>query len=125
MRPISEFTTQRSKLLLENFRRSLAEQSVISAEKAFKDAVESPAPRFWVGEARAARIISMMRKGEDPTEGMIPEKREMYREIYRRFLLLQQQHPDWPIGDLVFTVVNSPAPRSYLSPIRARQIIKK
>lgn len=119
----SEFSSQRSRLLLENFRKSIARQSVISAAKAFQEAVDSPAPRFWVGEVRAARIIGRMKKGEDPTVDMTPEKREMYREIFRRYEILQAEHPDWPVGDVVFTVVNSEAPRSYLSPIRAQQLI--
>ena len=119
----SEFTSQRSNLLLENFRKSIALQSKISAIKAFHEAVNAPAPRFWVGEARASRIISMMKKGEDPTGGMNPEKREMYQEIFRRFKALSALHPDWPVGDLVFTVINNPAPRSYMSWHRARHII--
>lgn len=123
MNPKSEFSSQRSRLLLENFRKSIARQSQISAIKAFSDAVEAPAPRFWVGEARAARIIAMMKKGMDPTQGMTPEKREMYREIFRRYEILQAKHPECSVGDLVFTVVNSEAPRSYLSPVRARQLI--
>ena len=120
---ISEFTSQRSELLLRNFRKSLAEQSVISARRAFRDAVDAPAPRFWVGEARAARIISRMCKGEDPTVDMLPEKAEMYREIFRRVSALRLEEPEASLGDLVFRVVNSEAPRSYLSISRAKNII--
>lgn len=121
----SEFSSQRSKLLLENFRKSIAVQSIISAKRAFRDAAEAPAPRFWVGEARAARIISRMKKGDDPTVDMLDEKKEMYREIYRRFLELEKEHPDWPVGDLVFTVINNPAPKSYMAWRTAKQIINK
>ena len=121
----AEFSDERSLLLLQNFRESIARASVISVKKIFKEVADAPAPRFWVGEARAARIIGMMRKGIDPTEGMIPEKKEMYRELYRKVRMLEKEHPEMNVGDLVFTAVNSPAPRSYISWQRARQIVDK
>ena len=119
----SEFSSHRSEMLLLNFRRSIAAQSRISAKKAFQEAADAPAPRFWVSEARAARIISRMRQGDDPTVDMTTEKREMYRELYRRFLILEKQNPQMPVGDIVFTIVNDTAPKSYISPERARQLI--
>ena len=121
---VSEFTDQRSRLLLKNFRESLARQSKISARKAFQDAVESPAPRFWVSEARAARVISMMMAGDDPTPSMSQEKARMYREIFRRVSILRERWPEASVGDLVFRVVNQCAPSSYISVVRARQIIR-
>lgn len=120
---IPEFADQRSGLLLQNFRESIARQSRISAERAFKEAVEAPAPRFWVSEARATRVIALMLKGEDPTEGMYPEKREMYMEIFRRVRKLKGEEPSRPLGDIVFEIVNSPAPRHYMSWLRAKTLI--
>ena len=119
-----EFDNQRSLLLLRNFRESIAAQSRICAAKTFHEIVNLPAPRFWVSEARAARICSLMRKGHDVTVSMTPEKRDMYREIYRRVEALRAEHPEMSVGDLVFTVVNSEAPRYYLSPKRAEQLIQ-
>ena len=120
---ISEFTTERSQSLLRNFRESIARQSVISAKRAFQDAADAPAPRFWVSEARAAVVISMMLRGEDPTPSMLPEKARMYREIYRRVAELRETEPDTPVGDLVFRVVNSPAPSSYMGWNHAKRLI--
>ena len=120
-----EFADQRSESLIRNFRESIARQSQISAMRAFEDAANAPAPRFWVSESRAARIISMMLKGEDPTEGMYSEKREMYLEIYRRVLKMQAEEPDMPLGDIVFTVVNSRAPRFFMSWLRAKHLINE
>lgn len=122
---IAEFASERSELLLKNFRESLATQSVISAKKAFSDAADLPAPRFWVSEARAMRVISAMFRGEDPCEGMFPEKREMYQEIFRRVVQIKEVAPGKPLGDIVFEVVNNPAPKSYLSWHRAKQILHK
>ena len=118
-----EFADQRSESLIRNFRESIARQSQISAMRAFEDAANAPAPRFWVSESRAARIVSMMLKGEDPTEGMHVEKRKMYVEICRRVKEEMAKLPSRPLGDIVFDVVNSPAPSSYMTISNARHII--
>ena len=120
---IPEFASQRSSLLIKNFRESIARQSVISAKKAFQEAADAPAPRFWVSEARATRIISLMMRGVDLTEGMIPEKRKMYLEIFSRVKRLREKLPQAPLGDLVFEVVNNPAPSSFISPVSVARIV--
>ena len=120
---ISEFSSQRSELLLKNFRESLARQSVIDRMKAFHEASEAPAPRFWVSDTRAAIIISRMMKGDDVLSGMQPGKRKMYLEIYKRVKELRAERPKAPLGDLVFEVVNSPAPCSYLAANTVRNIL--
>ncbi|MCH5242965.1 MAG: hypothetical protein J1F67_11220, partial [Muribaculaceae bacterium] len=105
---ICEFASHRSECLLKNFRESLARQSQISKIKAFQDAAEAPAPRFWVSEARATRIISLMMKnertGSEILEGMHSEKRKMYEEIYRRTVAMKEEHPEMALGDIVFEV---------------------
>ena len=118
-----EFSSERSELLLKNFRESLARQSKISAAKAFHDAAMAPAPRFWVSEARATRIISMMLKGDITLAGMHTKKREMYMEIYRRVKTELEKDPHKPLGDIVFEVVNSPAPETYMTPDSVAKII--
>ncbi len=122
---VSEFSDQRNRTLLQNFRKALAEQSRASMTKAFKLAADAPAPRFWVSDTRAAVVIAKMIAGENPTESMNPEKKEMYEELFRRFLELRKVRPDESIGSLVFEVVNQAAPRSYISPKRAQSIIYK
>lgn len=122
---ICEFRDQRSRLLLENFRMSIARQSHISFLKAFKEAAEAPAPRFWVSEARATRIIAMMLKGSDPLDGMRSAKRQMYLEIFRRVKEMMAERPGQPLGDIVFEVVNSEAPESYIDWQWAQRLILK
>lgn len=124
-RSVSEFKDQRSKLLLANFRKSLAEQSYISARRAFQDAVDAPAPRFWIGEVRATRVIKEMLDGKNPTEDMSADRKRMYDEILKRVIEMRLLHPEMTLGDIVFTVVNSPAPSSYLSWHRAKSLIKE
>jgi len=120
---VSDFTSERNRHLVENFRKAIAAQSEISLEKAFHTASEAPAPRFWVSETRAAIVIGKMLAGDDPTVGMSVEKREMYRELFARFLALREVNPDAPVCELAFEVVNQPAPRTYMSCSRARTII--
>lgn len=120
---ISEFSDQRSRMLLQNFRESIATQSKISFKRAFKEAAEAPAPRFWVSEARAVRVISMMLKGDDALSGMRPEKRAMYEEIFRRVQEKKKQNPGAVLGDIVFEIVNSEAPRSYIDWQWAQRLI--
>ena len=122
---VSEFCKERSEVLLRNFRESIARQSQISVVRAFKDAVEAPAPRFWVSEARATAVIRKMLAGEDPTLTMYEEKARMYREIYDRVKILREIEPESTLGDLVFRVVNEEAPASYMSIERAKKIINK
>lgn len=119
-----EFSSERSELLLRNFRESLARQSKISAQRAFEDSVNMPAPRFWVSEARAMRVVTMMMKGYEVLDGMHTEKRKMYMEIFRRVKETKEKEPEKPLGDIVFEVVNSPAPRSYITWQFARLLVK-
>ena len=120
-----EFASERSELLLRNFRESLARQSRISARKAFQEAVDAPAPRFWVSEARAMRVITCLMKGESEIlDGMHPKKREMYGEIFRRVKRMKAENPVVPLGDIVFEVVNNTAPESYLSADYVSRIIR-
>lgn len=122
---ISEFSEQRRAFLRQAFREAIARQSVIDANKAFKTAINIPAPRFWVSEVRAAVVVGKLLAGHDPLATMFPEKAEMFREIYRRFTLLRESRPDASIAELMVEIVNSPAPRSYISVSRAQNITRK
>ena len=118
-----EFGRERNEFLLRSFRESIAAQSKISLDNAFRQAAEKPAPRFWVSEVRASNVIGKMLAGDDPTVDMVPEKREMYREMFARFMVLRKENPDASIAQLCFQVVNDEAPRSYMSWHRARVLI--
>lgn len=118
-----EFGRERNEFLLRSFRESIAAQSKISLDNAFRQATEKPAPRFWVSEVRASNVIGKMLSGDDPTADMVPEKREMYREMFARFMVLREENPGASIAQLCFQVVNDKAPRSYMSWHRARVLI--
>ena len=120
----SEFNSQRREHLLRGYRESIARQSKISAERAFRDAADAPSPRFWVSEDRAAEVVSKIISNPSVITNMYKEKAEMYLEIYRRVLKLRKVYPDAPLSSLIFRVVNSTAPKSYLTWQRARTIIR-
>lgn len=120
---VCDFDSDRRRFILKCFRSAIAAQSVTDRNKAFHIASSAPAPRFWVSEARAAAVIGKMLAGDDPTPSMNPEKGEMYREIFARFLEAREYRPDDSIADILFDVVNTEAPRSYLSWQRTRSLV--
>ena len=129
---VSDFTSERNAMLVEHFKKQIAKQSKVDLEKAFKGAAEQPAPRFWVSEHRAAVVIAALLKAEKENDhseverifgDMFEEKREMYREIFRRVKALKEERPDAPVCELVEEVVNQPAPHNYMSWHRAKIVI--
>jgi len=122
---ILEFTDQRNKELMSAFRQALAEQDFIDIATVSEIVVNRPCSRFWVSEERALVVISALLKGKPVLDTMRETKREMFTEIFNRFLVLRASEPDTPTFDLVMRVVNSPAPKFYMRPRCAMEIIYK
>lgn len=120
-----DFTSQRNEELMRAFRVAIAERPFVDITEISEIVVNTPCSRFWVSEFRAAIVISDMFKGRPVLETMRPLKREMFTEIYKRACALKEEHPDWPICDLAFAAVNSPAPKFYLLPRSAIEYIYK
>lgn len=112
---ILDFTRERNADLMRAFRACLHEADTIVMPRIFELVAESPASRFWVSEERAAIVISAMAAGK-PLLRMRSNKREMFEEIYRRFLIERKKHPKKSIYELVTDIVNQPAPKFYLTP---------
>lgn len=108
------FTCERNAALLSAYRRHVGAASFIRLNEIGQKIVDSPSPRFWVSEERAAAVVSAIMRGKPVLETMRPSKREMFEEIYRRVVALKARHPDWTLCRLVFEVVNSPAPKFYM-----------
>ncbi len=110
-----DFTQQRNADLMRVYRRCLADAAYIVMPELFQRVADSPASRFWVSEERAAIVVSAMLAGRSPkfppTRAL---KREMFEEIYRRFLIEREAEPDKSVYELVSRVVNQPAPKFYL-----------
>lgn len=96
-------------------------RDVIVLAEVFRSLVEMPSRRFWVSEERAAIVVSGMMRGV-AIGNMRPQKREMFREIFRRTQALLEECPDLALSEAVARVVRQPAPKFYLTPQSARII---
>ncbi|MDE6277346.1 MAG: hypothetical protein K2M06_04480 [Muribaculaceae bacterium] len=119
---IMEFTRQRNDDLMRAFREQLDAASFILMPEIFEKVALSPAKRFWVSEERAAVEVSRMLAGR-PFPRMRPAKREMFNEIFRRFIALRELNPHMNLFELVSLVVNQPAPKFYLTPRTVSELI--
>lgn len=108
------FTRERNAALLKAYREHIDAVEYIRLSEIGKMIVNSPSPRFWVSEERAAAVVSAIMRGKPVLESMRPSKREMFEEIHRRVIALKKRHPDWNLSQLVCKVVNSSAPKFYM-----------
>jgi len=110
---------------LNAFRQQIDATRFVRLRDIGKRIVNSPSPRFWVSEERAAAVVSAIMRGKPVLKTMRPTKREMFEEIHRRVVALKKEHPDWHLSRLVFEVVNSPAPKFYMEPSSALERLFK
>lgn len=121
----SDFTHKRNHELMRAFRQVLAKKHYFNIKKDFEQVVNMPCSRFWVSEERATAVISAILRGQPILDTMRPTKREMFLEIYSRVQEKQKEFPEMPLCDIVFFVVNSPAPKFYMKPKHASDTIYK
>ena len=112
---ILNFTKERNDDLMRAYREKLQEADFIIMPQIFELVAGSPAKRFWVSEERAAIVVSSMLAGK-PMPRMRSNKREMFEEIFRRFLIYRKQFPTKSLSELITKIVNEPAPKFYLTP---------
>lgn len=117
-----EFTDQRNANLIAVYRKKLSECKVIRLTDVLKDTVNNPSERFWVSEERATEVVLKMMRG-DQLKKMSPNKREMFQEIFRRAMEAAKMNPRRNISLIVASIVDSPAPKFYLTPGSAKVII--
>ena len=122
---ILEFTDERNRELMRAFREVVAKTDFIDISKVSEQIVDMPCSRFWVSEERAMVVVAAMVKGKPVLDAMRPTKREMFSEIYKRVLQLREERPKATLFELVVKVVNSPAPKFYMRPRCAMEIIYK
>ncbi len=120
-----EYNKARLADLMRAYKEYIANISRIVMSEAYKRISEMPAKRFWVSEVRASVIMSKLLCGENVLNKMRPSKREMFREIYRRVITMQQEHPELPMSVICAKVVAQPAPKFYLSPGSVKIMICK
>ena len=122
---ILEFTDERNKELMRAFREVISMRDFIDISEVSEAIVNMPCSRFWVSEERAMVVIAALIKGKPILETMRPAKREMFSEIYSRVMERRKELPGAPMFELVVKVVNSPAPKFYMRPRCAMEIIYK
>jgi len=119
------FTEQRNDELISAYRKAIRNKEQIVIEEVAVEVAESPCSRFWVSEERAMAVMSELLNGHDILPYMRPLRREMYEEIFRRVTEERERNPDMYLGDIVFNIVNSPAPKFYLRPRCVMDIVYK
>lgn len=121
---ILHFTCQRNRELLSAYRKIIDKCNPVDINSVAQQLADTPCSRFWVSEERALAVVSAIMRGRNfILDSMRPLKREMFLEIHARVLSLQKEQPDAPLRDLVFLAVNSPAPKFYMMPSFAIDII--
>lgn len=104
------------------YQEELSKAGYIVMPKIFEQVANSPCSRFWVSEERAAIVISTLLAGK-VIPNMRKNKREMFDEIFRRFLIAREQYPEKSIYALAIMVVNQPAPKFYMTPRTVGELI--
>lgn len=119
-----EYEEERNNDLMRAYRKQIEICNTIVISEIFSKVVLMPAERFWVSEERACIVIRRMMRG-DTLHKMRPTTKEMYHEIYRRVCSIKKEQADKPLSEIIFHVVNQPAPKFYLTPDSARVIVTK
>lgn len=122
---ILEFTDKRNRELMKTFREVVSKHEFIDITQISEEIVNTACSRFWVSEERATAVIRELIKGKDILKAMRPTKQEMFLEIYTRIKKLMHEKPGTPLNILITKVVNSPAPKFYMKPRCAMEIIYK
>lgn len=117
-----EYAEERNEDIMRAYLQEIARCDQIYLPEIFNRVVNMPSKRFWVSPKRAAIVISNMMRG-DTLADMRPTKREMFQEIFRRVLKLQEKNPEMSIYEIAIEVVQEPAPKFYLTAGSARVII--
>lgn len=119
---ILDFTQERNQELMRVYQDKLSKAGYIVMPEIFEQVANSSCSRFWVSEERAAIVISSLLAGKI-LPNMRKNKREMFDEIFRRFLIAREQYPEKSIYALAIMVVNQPAPKFYMTPRTVGELI--
>ena len=119
---ILDFTQERNQELMRVYQDKLSKAGYIVMPEIFEQVANSPCSRFWVSEERAAIVISSL-LARKILPNMRKNKREMFDEIFRRFLIVRERYPEKSIYALAIMVVNQPAPKFYMTPRTVGELI--
>lgn len=122
---ILEFTRERNNDLMRVYRHHIRKAQCIKIRDVALAIVNSPSSRFWVSEERATVVVSAILSGRGMPENIRPTKAEMFMEIAERVVQLQMLEPNKSISWHVSKVIYTPAPKFYMLPRSAMDIIYK
>lgn len=111
----SDFAKERDAELLRAYKNLILVRDNVRLTEIAKTIAMSPCSRFWVSIERAEIVICNMDKGK-PLENMIPSRKEMFQEIYRRYLILKKEKPSLTKREIIGEIINGQAPSFYLTP---------
>ncbi len=117
-----EFREERDADLLRAYREIQSVRDNVSQSEIEALLAHSPSSRFWVSEGRAYRVVLGLLKGRT-LDGMIPTRRDMYREIFRRYLVYSKQFPSLTTMEIVRHICYEKAPSFYITPNSIHVII--
>lgn len=120
---ILAFTAQRNAELIKAYKRAISSVDYIDLAKVSEIVVNTPCSRFWVSEERVVTVLSQVRRGMPVLDSMRPMKREMFEEISRRVKVLMEKNTRMSLDEAVMRAINSPAPKFYMVPRYAMEII--
>lgn len=122
---ILEFTKQRNEELMKAYKSAVVNCKRINLDDIAETIVKTPCSRFWVSEERANVVCMAIKQGKPILENMRPTKREMFIDIFNRVNNHQEIFKKSSYFESVVHVVNSPAPKFYMRPRCAMEIIYK
>lgn len=120
-----EYSKERINNLMRVYDEYISSCDYIRMPDVYSAIVNMPSERFWVSDIRAALVVSAIMRGEAILDTMWPLKKEMYKEIHRRVLMLREIHPELSISELCAMVIIQPAPKFYLTAGSAKMMICK
>lgn len=93
--------------------------------EAYERMVMEPAPRYYITPKQAFQVLSPMMRGDfTQVKQMLKLKREMYYSLYDEVVKMaeQTQFVNKSLWFIVQFAVTRPAPRFYITPMRAKNI---
>lgn len=118
-----ETTRQMHIDLIEAYKKASAK--AWTQQEAYEKTVIQPAPRYYVSVKQAYQVLARMMRGDfELVDNMLPTKKEMYYSLFETVIRLSEKRAF--IGKSLWSImpyaINSPAPRFFISPERAKHI---
>ena len=118
------FIQERDADLLSAYQKIIKVRDNIRLSEIEQKLAQSPSRRFWVSEDRAYIVILDMLKGKS-LDNMIPTRKAMYQEIFRRFQIHKNNEPQLSNMEIIKRVCAEKAPSFYLTPQSIHVILSR